>query len=326
MAIGEALGGVIGGFLGGNAAKMDRAHQKDAMKQALQYYKDIGYPPDYAKELVLQEFQRAGVYTPELEQEIAVAESEVGKIKEDTSLRDAQKSALASLQNRAKVGLSAEDRAALNQVRAETQRDAQAKQAQILQQMQSRGMGGSGAELIAQLQAGQGATDRAAAGSDALMAQAQQRALAALGQSADLSSGIRSQDFGVNQARAGALDERNRFLAQNSIERQRTNVGAQNAAQQANLATQQRINDANVAMANAEKQRQAQAQQQVYADKLNWAAGASGQQRALAGYHGATADAKAQAQKDMGAGIGGLAEYAISPETAAAGDLAKKTK
>ena len=31
MAIGEALGGVIGGFLGDNAAKMDRAHQKDAM-------------------------------------------------------------------------------------------------------------------------------------------------------------------------------------------------------------------------------------------------------------------------------------------------------
>ena len=314
MGLGESLGGIVGGFLGGNAAKMDRSHQKDAAKQALQYYKDIGYPPDYAKELVLQEFQRAGIYTPELEKEIAVAESEVGKIKEDTSLRDAQKSALASLQNRAKVGLSAEDRASLNQVRAETQRDAQAKQAQILQQMQSRGMGGSGAELIAQLQAGQGATDRAAGGSDTIMAQAQQRALQALGQSADLASGVRSQDFGVASAKAGALDERNKFLAQNSIARQRQNVGELNAAQQSNLAQQQKTNDANVAMANEEKRRQAEAQHAQYADKLAWAGGAAGQSQNLSKYYGDTANAKAQQQKDIGSGIGGLAEFALTPK------------
>jgi hypothetical protein len=310
MGIGESLGGIVGGILGNNAAKMDRAHQKDMMKSMLAEYDKLGYPPDYSKALVLQEFQRQGIYTPEMEQEIKVAESEMGKIQEDTTLRDAQKSALASMQQRGKVGLSAEDRAALNQVRQSVQRDAEAKRQQILQQMASRGMGGSGAELIAQLQAGQGAAEQAASGSDTLMAQAQQRALQALGQSSDMAGNIRSQDFGVNQAKASAIDERNRFLSQNSIERQRQNVGALNTAQQTNLAEQQRIADANASMQNAEKQRQVEAQRQTYADKMAFVAGKTGQQQALANYYGNTANAKAQAQVNMGKGIGGLGDQA----------------
>jgi hypothetical protein len=311
MAIGEALGGIVGGILGGNAAKMDRAHQKDAMKAALKYYTDIGYPPDYSKALVLQELQRQGVYTPELEQEVNVAESEMGKIQEDTGLRDVQKSVLAQLGQLGKVGLGAEDRASLNQVRQGIQRDAEAKRQQVMQQMASRGMGGSGAELMSQLSAGQAAAEQASQQSDQIMAQAAAARRGALQQHADLASGVRSQDFGVNQAKATAIDERNRFLAQNTIARQRQNVGALNTAQQANLAEQQRIADANAAMQNAEKQRQATAQQQTYNDKLKWAAGASGQQQNLADYHGETAAAKAQAQKDIGSGIGGIADYGV---------------
>jgi len=308
--MGESLGGIVGGFLGANAAKMDRRHQKDMMKSMLAEYDKLGYPPDYSKALVLQEFQRQGIYTPEMEQEIQVAESEMGKLTEDTSLRDAQKSALVSMQQRAKVGLSAEDRAALNEVRQSVQRDAEAKRQQVLQQMAAQGMGGSGASLIAQLQAGQGAAEQAAQGSDSIMAQAQQRALQALGQSSDMASQVRSQDFGVNQAKASALDERNQFLARNSIERQRQNVGALNTAQQSNLAEQQRIADANIAMQNKEKQRQVDAQRQTYQDKMAFVAGKTNQQGALANYYGNTANAKAQAQVNMGKGIGGLGEQA----------------
>ena len=321
MAIGEAVGGILGGILGNNAAKMDRRHQKDTINQMVQEYTRIGYPPDYARALILQEFQQTGQYTPELEADLnaSMAESEVNKIEEDPSLRKAQLGVLSSMQDRAKVGLSAEDRASLNQVRGEVQRDAEAKRQQVLQQMQARGMGGSGAALIAQLQAGQDAQNLASQQSDNLMSQAQSKALQAIGQSSDMASNLRGQDFQTAKAKAGALDERNRFLQENSIARQRSNVGALNEAQQANLKEQQGVADANVRQSNEEKQRQAVAKQQQYRDKLNYAAGITGQQSAQAKFYGDTANAKVQANKDMGKGAGGLAEsiatYAMSDET-----------
>jgi hypothetical protein len=311
MAIGEALGGIIGGFLGKNAAANDLKNQKKLMQQAIAEYTKLGYPPDYSKALVLQEYERAGVLTPELEQEVEIAASEMGQLTEDQSVRDTQKQALEMLKTRAKVGLSAEDRAALNEVRGQTQRDSEAKRQQILQQMQARGMGGSGSELMAQLQSAQGAADQAASGSDEIMAQAQQRALQALSESSRAAGDLRGQDFNVNSARAQALDERNKMLAQNSVARQSANVGRLNQAQQYNLSEQQRVNDANVGLSNAEKQRQAQAQADLYAQKLQYTAGKTGQIRDNADFRGQQAQQKFNQSVAMGKGVGGLADSGL---------------
>jgi hypothetical protein len=310
MAIGEALGGIVGGILGNNAAKMDRSKQKELMKQMVEEYKKIGYPPDYAKELILQEFTSAGLYTPEIEEDLneSVPESEVANIEEDPALRDAQLQALTAMQQRGRVGLSAEDRAALNQVRQQVQTDSQAKQQQILQEMQARGQGGGGAELAARLSASQAGADRASTASDTIMAQAQERALQALNSSGTMASNMRNQDFGIAEAQAQAVDERNRFLANNSIGRQTRNVAALNTAQQQNLANNQSISNANTTLANTEAQRQATALQQQYQDKLNYAAGITGQQGKLANYYGDTANAKAAAQVAMGKGVGQIAD------------------
>lgn len=326
MALLEAAGGILGGILGNNAAKMDRRKQKQAINDAVAIFDKIGMPPDLSKELILKEFERQGVYTPELEEDLnsTFAESEQGKIQEDPGLRDAQVKALSDMQKRSKVGLSAEDRASLNQVRGEVQRDAEAKRQQVLQQMQARGMGGSGSALVAQLQAGQDAQNLASSESDNIMAQAQQRALQALGQSSDMAGNLRGQDFNVNQAKASALDERNRFLAENSISRQQRNVTNLNQAQLSNLQEQQRIADANAMQANAEKQRQVDAQRSQYDQKLKFAAGKSGQLAELATYHGDTANQKAQAQKDMGAGIGGMVGEGAKQIAMAMSDETKK--
>lgn len=319
MAIGEALGSIIGGFLGKNAAASDLKNQKKLMQQAISEYTKLGYPPDYSKALVLQEFERAGVLTPELEQEVEVAASEMGQITEDASLRDTQRQALEMLKTRAQVGLSAEDRASLNQVRGEVQRDSEAKRQQILQQMQARGMGGSGAELMAQLQSAQGASDQAAAGSDELMAQAQQRALQALSESSRAAGDIRSQDFGVESARRSALDERNKMLAQNSVARQANNVSRLNEAQKYNLSEQQRVNDANVSQANQEKERQAQAQADRYAQQLQFTAGKTGQIGQMADFRGQQAQQKFNQNVAMGKGIGGLADSGLKEAGGMAG-------
>lgn len=291
---------IVGGLIGNIAGQSDRKKQREAMKQALRELEAIGAPPDLSREIIFKEFERAGILTPELEQEVQIAESEVGKIKEDQSIRDTQRQALEMLKQRSQVGLSGEDRAALNQVRSEVQRDSEAKRQQILQQMQARGMGGSGAELMAQLQSAQGASDQAAAGSDALMAQAQQRALQALSESGRMAGDVRSQDFNVESTKAQALDERNRMLAQNSVARQAANVGRLNQAQMANLAEQQRIQDANTSMTNQERLRQVNEQGALFDRKLGLASAKSGALTGQAGFYGQ----QAQQTQNMFAGIG----------------------
>lgn len=314
----------LGGILGNAAASKDRKAAKQAMKKAIKELEAIGTPPDTAKALILQEFERQGVYSPELEQDLSdtFAESEMGKLTEDASLRDVQKSVLSELQNRARVGLSAEDRAALNKVRNEVQRDAQANRASVLSQMAARQMGGSGAELVSQLMAGQQAAELASQQSDNVMAQAQQRALQALSESANQASNIRSQDLNVNTARAQALDERNRFLMQNSIDRQARNVGNLNEAQKANLAEQQRIADANAQMANQEKQRQAAAKSSDFQNKLSLASAKAGAYTGQQQYHGQQAQNTAQQYANIGSGVaGGINAYMSQQNKEADRDL-----
>jgi len=300
---------IVGGLVGNLMSQKDKASQKKAMKQAIAELESVGLPPDLSKEIIYQQFQKVGILTPQLEADLndSFAESEVGKIEEDKGLRESQVKALSDMQKRAKVGLSAEDRASLNQVRSEVQRDAEAKRQQVLQQMQARGMGGSGASLVAQLQAGQDAQNLASQQSDNQMAMAQQRALQALGQSSDMASKVRGQDFDVNQNKANAIDERNRFLAENSISRQQRNVSSLNQAQLANLQEQQRIADANIQQANAEKQRQVQEQGALYDRTLGYKQSLANANLGQAGYYGQQAANTAQSFGQMGAGVGSAA-------------------
>jgi hypothetical protein len=229
MAIASVAAPIVGGLVGNLMGSGDRKRQAAMIKRAMAELDAVGQPPDLSREIIFKELQRAGILTPQLEEEITVAESEMGKLKEqDPSLRDTQRQALERIKQQAATGLTAEDRASLNQVRGEVQRDSEAKRQQIMQSMQSRGMGGSGAELMSALQSAQGAADQAATGSDAVMAQAQQRALQALSESGRMAGDIRGQDFGIDSARAQAVDERNRMLAQNSVARQSANVGRLN--------------------------------------------------------------------------------------------------
>ena len=305
MAIGSVAAPIVGGLVGNLMGSKDRKNQRAAMAEAMRALQSVGAPPDLSKEIIYKELERAGILTPELEQEIQVAESEMGKLQEkDSSLRDTQKQALERLKQQAQSGLTAEDRAALNQVRGEVQRDSEAKRQQIMQTMQSRGMGGSGAELMSALQSAQGAADQAATGSDAIMSQAQQRALQALSESGRMAGDVRSQDFGVDSARAQALDERNRMLAQNSVARQAGNVNRLNQAQQANLEEQQRIQDANTRMSNEEKLRQVNEQGRLYDRRFTQA---KAQADALTGQAKFSGQQAAQQQKfaqDIGSGLG----------------------
>jgi hypothetical protein len=287
-------------MMGNSAAKKGREAQAAAARAAYAELERIGLPPDLSKEIILQQFNNMGVLTPELEQEIDVQASEVSQIKEDPSLRGAQMEALNTLGQVSRGGLQAGDRQAYNELRASTQRDSEAKRQQILQQMQMQGQGGSGASLIAQLQSGQAAEDTASAQGDRLAAQASQNALAALSQRSNLAGNMRSQDMSAAEMRARAVDDRNRFLAENSVARQRSNVGALNEAQQANLANKQRLSEMNISQGNTELQRQNQAKRDYWQDQLGLA---SAKSNAL-NNQGTMAQQAGQAKADMYSGMG----------------------
>jgi hypothetical protein len=296
---------VLGGVVGNIMSSGDRAEQRKRMRMALNELKKVGMPPDLSAPLILKELQRQGMYTPELEKDLNDSFAEVELIKENETLKDAQRQALSMMQNRGQVGLSSEDRAAMYQSRNQLERDSQARSQSIMDRLRSQGMGGAGAELSALLQSGQSTTEESAQASMSIMAQAQQRALEAVRQSADIASGMRSQDYNVNSANTAQQNERNRFLADNSITRQRANVGTLNQQQQINLAEQQRISDYNKQLQNTEQARQRGEKGSFWDRNLNYGSAMANAQMGQASQFGQQADNTANMWANIGGAIGG---------------------
>ena len=109
---------IVGGLIGNAAASKDRKAMMAAAQAAWAKLDEIGSPPDLSRQIIYQQFQEAGVYEPELLEEIDLGLSQVSQLQErDPSLRQAEMDALRSLQERGQVGLSVEDRVAMNEMR-----------------------------------------------------------------------------------------------------------------------------------------------------------------------------------------------------------------
>lgn len=295
-------GGILGAIFGGN----DRAEAEKRMKEAYQELLNAGYPPDLSKQVILDKFQQVGVLTPELEQTIAGQLSEVSQLKEDPELRQNQLNALEELHKRGKVGLTPEEKAEFNALRAQNQRDLESKRQQILQSYQARGLGGGGQELAAQLAVAQQGAQIGSEQGDRMAAEASRRALQSILSGGQLAGSMRAQDFDVNRAKAQAADEVNRFNTENARAVQMRNISSKNAAQDANLREQQRVADANVAAANAERYRQNAAREQHYQDMVERARGLAAAKIGQKDYFQNRANQTAQNWQNIGTGIGGV--------------------
>jgi len=279
VSMGSSLGGPWGAAAGGALGALGLFDggddsQAEAYAQARRDLEAIGLPPDLSHEIVMKQFREEGRLTPELEQQLNLNYSNVAGIQEDLTGRDAQLDALNLLKQRG-MGLGAEERAAFNEVRDNTQRDAEAKRMQIMQNMQARGQGGSGAELMAALSGAQASNTRLSQEGDRLGSAAAQNALSAISQSGQLGQSLRSQDYGQQMDAASSLDAMAKFNQQNSQNVQQRNIAAANAAQAANLQNQQNISNANIQMENAERLRQEQAKRDYWNDRLAQAGGMS---------------------------------------------------
>lgn len=254
----------LGGILGNVFSSGSRRDALNASQRALDELLSLGYPPDLAKEIILQKYQEVGRYIPDLEEEIQLAVPEVSQIQEAPELREAQMTALQMLGERAKTGFGAEERAGLNQIQLQQARDTEAKRQQILQSFQQRGMGGAGAELVAQLQAASAGSAQAGEEGLRLQAQAAQNALQAASMTGTLGGQIRGQEFDIARTKAAAKDQTTMAKYNAAMARQERNIAARNVAQQQNLATRQRISDLNTAQAERELYRQREGLERQY--------------------------------------------------------------
>lgn len=150
-----------------------------------------------------------GVYEPE---GLHTLVSEAGP---DPLTVEAQRRALSELTGIVdQGGLTAVDRARI----ADTQRSAgqfmRGAREATLANMEARGMRGGGAELMSQLSAQQAAGDRMSRENMQTTAQAQQRALQALGMLGGQAGQVRGQSYGESLNRAQAGDQMNRYNQQ----------------------------------------------------------------------------------------------------------------
>jgi hypothetical protein len=280
IAGGASLLGGLGSFLA-NSSAADRAEM--LQNQALRNWIGVNIPDPKDQQIALQKFVQQGELDPKLETAIKSDPSQFKDIVTSAADRTAQNRALSEIQNIGmRGGLRLQDKAALQDALLQQQTQDRANRQSIESDMARRGLGGSGFDVAARLQGQQGTSDQAARNSLGVAASAQDRALQALMQSGQLATQYRTQQFGEEAQRAAAADAVNRFNTQNLQDVQQRNIGSQNAAQAANLASRQKIADQNTAQANYEQEYNKKLLQQQYENQAQKAAGMSGQYQGMA--------------------------------------------
>lgn len=120
---------------------------------------------------------------------------------DSTEGQQAQRQALQQMQQWGQGGLTATDRSGLETTRGRDMQASGAAQRGLMQQAQARGVGGSGLDFATRQQAAQGGQQQASDAESQMLQGAQQRALQAMGASAQLGGEMRTQ-AGQGQQRA----------------------------------------------------------------------------------------------------------------------------
>ena len=223
-----------------NSGRSEMRIANRLMEEQVARLEAIGIPSIEAQRIALEAPELVGLLEAE-----ALGPSRFEEIQMDPRLQAAQMAALEDVSGIAQTGLGAADELALEEIRRRASGQAQAQRATALQQMQERGMGDSGALLAAQLQAGQSAADMASMQGMQQAAQAQQARMAALGQQANMASGMQEQMLGLDIRKASADDLIKQFNAQNRQSVQERNLDAMQNIKNMGTATRNQMEVAN---------------------------------------------------------------------------------
>lgn len=302
-----ALGGIIGGIVGSIAGADDRRGARDMMSQAWGAFNNIKVPTVEEQQIMLKLLESQGQLTPELEAYVTQKGSRLSDYKSNPKLVQAQMDALKSLQETGRAGFTAEDRAAVNQLKLNLAQAQKGNEQAIMQNLAQRGMAGSGQELAQKLAASQNSADQAMQQGDTLAAQMLQRKLQAIAQSGQLGGQIEQQNFGEQQGIANAEDAINKFNTQNTLDVNKMNIGYKNTAQAQNLAEKQRIADTNIGLQNQQEIHNKALIQQKFMNDLAKAQGVAGIDQAVAAANNAESNRKAQMGYGIGSGVDQMA-------------------
>jgi hypothetical protein len=299
---GAAIGGGLGlaaGYFGGQDDESGK-YQKEMMDRI----NAIQVPGMEQLTFTPEELQYLGDFSPEQLQTYMLEKSAMENVAVDPRLKTEQMKALDKVSQLADQGFSDEDMMAFNIARQQAAGEAEAKQGQILQNMQARGQGGSGNELISRLTSAQNSANQLSLEQQKqAMAQAEARKQA-LTMLANQSGSMRNQDFGEQSAIAQAKDVVNQINTRNQQDVARYNVGSSNQAGQRNLETKQGLSSSNVALRNKAKEMKADAAKERFNMEMAKATGQNyiSQQQAKSSQQGAA---------DSAAGIGQIGQGAI---------------
>lgn len=259
-------------FGGSGSDKADKLRQ-----QAIDAFNAIQTPELKDLQIQLDHYVSTGRLTPEQAEAELLQSNAFNDIVTDPALASAQKQALVALQEiGTQGGLTATDKARLQDITNEQNQVARGRNEAILQAARQRGMGGSDITTVNQLLNEQAAADRASQRGTDVAAQAEARALQALIQAGQTAGQIRGQEYGEQANKAQAENAIDLFNKQTLNQTNLYNVDAANRAQAANLANEQAIANANVGMTNAERQANINAVQQRFANEMAKAQGKSG--------------------------------------------------
>lgn len=276
------MGSVVAPLIGQQqaAAQLDAAN--DARHQALGQWTGLNAPSVADQQLNFANYQNAGNYNPALEQAFQQSPNAMSGIQTDPRLVQSQMSALAQLSQTGQMGMTPGEKAALIQAQQNAASQAQAKNAQIIDQYARTGMGGSGAQLAAQLANSQAQAQQLGNNSNQVAQNAQQNALQAISQSGNLAGQIQGQQFGEKAQIAAAQNAINNFNAMNSQNVANINNQNTNSAQLRNLNNSQSLSNQNTQLANQQQQYNKQLLQQQFNNQAALAAGRSGQYQGIA--------------------------------------------
>lgn len=301
---------IIGGMIGNNQASADRDAANNARNNALAQFANVKTPTIEEMTLALQNYQLTGEINPEMLQAIQMGPSAMEGVSTDPRLRAEQMSALEAMSGLAQGVPQSGDLAAFELVRRSAAGEINAQNNAVLQNMQQRGMAGSGAELLAKLKNNQSGAEML---QQAQLEQAkamQQARMQALQSQASMAGSLRGQDYDEASNLAKAKDAIAQFNAQNSQNVAKTNVDARNNAQVANLSNKQNIANANIDTANKQQVVNKNLIQQNFDNQMGLAGARAGQYGQQAGAADTRAGQTAAMWSGIGQGVGtGLAAY-----------------
>lgn len=250
--IGGVAGGVLGGFMGGDNGEAAYREQERLIEESLRDIENIPLP----------ELERIAYENPEWLENLVASkqqDSQLQNISTDPRLKNQQMAAMSALDEIVQGGgMTAADEANLSMIQNQAATADRGRREAIMQNMDQRGMGGSGMELLNQLQSSQAATNRQAQGGLDVAAMAQQRALDSMLNQGQMAGQMRAQDFGEQSRIAQAQDVINQFNTTNQMR-----------ANEFNTAGRQDTANMGVNTRNQATQYNSQIPQQDYTNQMN---------------------------------------------------------